>query len=107
MTLEVKNLQLKPAFVEAVQFIGGSINAEDLTEWVTILDGSMVYNPAVDAYESPDGTVGTPAIPEHILLDTPMGVKRVNVGDWIVRDAIGKFFSLEADVLTSKYEEVL
>jgi len=106
MTLEVKYLQLKPIPVEAVQFTGGQENAADLLEWVSTLDGSAIHNPPLEAYESPDGQFGTPAVPEHILLDTPAGVKQVSTGEWVIRDLQGKFFTLNQEALDAKYEEI-
>lgn len=92
--------------VSAVQFTGGQVNGNQITEWVRSQGRGALWYPAVDGWDSPDGKNGFPASPEYISLRTPRGLKDVNVGDFIFQDAEGDFRSLKAGDFANAYAAV-
>ena len=87
--------------VSAVQFTGD--NAEALVAWVRSQDRGARYEVAREAWVSASGKEGVPAVPAHIVLQTPQALKDVEVGMWIYQDEKGDFRTATDEAFNSKY----
>lgn len=89
--------------VTAVQFVGGEENAKLIVDWVCSQDRGARYEPTREAWVSTSGKEGVPAVPEHIVLQTPQALKDVEVGNWVYQDEKGDFRTATHEAFNSKY----
>lgn len=89
--------------VEAVQYVEPGL---DIVLWVRANHGTAHWNWAVDAWTSEGGESGFPAQPEHILLDTVVGLKRVEIGDWIVKGEEGEFYTYAKEDFERDFQQM-
>jgi|KBSSwiStaDraftv2_1062776.scaffolds.fasta_scaffold202696_2 hypothetical protein len=75
--------------IEAVRFDGS--NAEDVIEWV----GSDLCEPC-DA--------GSGDFILSLLVTTPEGARRADTGDWIIKEGLGVFYPLKADLFETRFQ---
>lgn len=85
MSLTVGNFKKRPTVVEAVQLLPSNIS--DVADWC---DGE-VYS------QDPN------SLPQ-LVVQTDLGERVVNSGDWIVRGVRGNFYPVSEDVFLLKYE---
>ena len=74
----------KPVVIEAVQFTGNDAECR-------------AFCPAAW-----DPVARRP----NLIIPTPEGEMLVSVGDWIIKDASGKFYLCHPDIFEKKYERV-
>ncbi|MEV6154933.1 hypothetical protein AB0L53_31790 [Nonomuraea sp. NPDC052129] len=79
--MDIKEYQPTPELVEAVQVVGGQV--EDVVSWI-------------NTYSNLRGIVGQTAIRgrsgEYVDVQTPEGMRRAVLGDYVCHDGAGEFW---------------
>jgi hypothetical protein len=90
MTILARTLKFRtqPLEIEAVRFDGS--NAEDVIEWV----GSDLCEPCAAARGD---------FIRSLLVTTPEGARRADTGDWIIKEGLGVFYPLKADLFETRF----
>lgn len=94
----------RPVVIEAIRFTGGAENATPIIDWILAGGGTARWHEPLDEWTSEDGTLGHPASPEHLAIDTLEGTMRADVGDWIIRGVQGEFYPCKPDIFEATYE---
>ncbi|MEU7864082.1 hypothetical protein [Nonomuraea sp. NPDC049141] len=93
--MDIKEYQPTPDLVEAVQVLGGQV--EDVVSWI-------------NAYSNLRGIVGQTALrgrsAEYIDVQTPEGMRRAALGDYIVHDGNGAFWPTPRPIFERGYVAV-
>jgi hypothetical protein len=75
--------------IEAVRFDGS--NAEDVIEWV----GCDLCEPCA---------AGSGDFIRSLLVTTPEGTRRADAGDWIIKEGLGVFYPLKAELFETRFQ---
>ncbi|GAA1628327.1 hypothetical protein GCM10009733_026340 [Nonomuraea maheshkhaliensis] len=90
--MEIKEYQHAPELVEAVEVVGGQV--EDIVAWI-------------NRYSNLRGMVGQTAIRgragEYVDIQTPEGMQRAGLGDYVLHDRAGEFWSVSKSVFARRY----
>jgi hypothetical protein len=80
----------KPVIVEAFRFTGGSNTESAVPIWfVDAVLARAIF-----------------ALSDCIIIKTPEGDRRADIGDWIIRGVIGEIYPCKADVFAATYEAI-
>ena len=95
--------------IEAMPFEGTPVECMKVYLWVeehTL--GSFEPMAVIDnRTKCPESGVSIDPRDGRMMLATAMGLQHVDIGDWVVKNARGSFYSLKPDVFEEKYEEEL
>lgn len=110
MTTPQRYRKKKPVEIEAMQFVGGAAAATPIINWMLAHDCAATWSEQYDAWESEDGTMGHPAAPEGITIQTREGDMLAGVGDWIIREPFPtgdrKFYPCKPDIFAATYDRL-
>ena len=87
----MKKYRKKPVVIEAVQYLGGKKNAEEILNWIN--------EAAFLAHQS--------SINGNINITTIEGVMSASIDDWIIKGVKGDFYPCKPDIFDLTYEIVL
>lgn len=105
-TVEVttQSIYQKPVTMQAIQWTGGAKAAETIIQWMWSSGTVGVWHGFKASKRSEFGVVLTPVIPEHIEFSTLRGSTHASVGDWIVENPLGDFFSVDPELFATMYK---
>jgi hypothetical protein len=89
--------------VEARQFTG---EHEEIVSWVNDSDGEAEYMAYTPAVRNGLGLELEGAFPACIMVEVEGCEEYVDEGDWVIKDALGKFHTCTAADFIEMYEEV-
>ncbi len=95
--MSVGRFRKRPVVIEAMRFTGGPVSAGLIIQWAS---GVRHYG------RRGNGVYGF-YDPEHLVVRTSMGDMRVEIGDWVIRDAQGEFRSCKPDMFEATYEALV
>lgn len=82
----------KPVVIDAVRWMGD--NTTEVIDWVINSDsGCARYHDAEEEGRT-----------EYLAIDTPEGIMRANIGDWIIRGVKGEHYPCKPDIFRVTYE---
>ena len=90
--MEIREYQHAPELVEAVEVVGGQV--EDVVSWI-------------NKYSNLRGIVGQTAIRgragEYVDIQTPEGMRRAGLGDYVLHDGAGEFWPVPKSIFARRY----
>ncbi|MEV0313542.1 hypothetical protein [Nonomuraea fuscirosea] len=90
--MDIKEYQHAPELVEVVEVVGGQV--EDVVRWI-------------NRYSNQRGIVGQTAIRgragEYVDIQTPEGMQRASLGDYVLHDGAGEFWPVSKSIFERRY----
>ncbi|WP_336214801.1 hypothetical protein [Nonomuraea sp. LPB2021202275-12-8] len=90
--MDIKEYQHAPELVEAMEVVGGQV--EDVVRWI-------------NKYSNLRGIVGQTAIRgragEYVDIQTPEGMQRAGLGDYVLHDGAGEFWPVPKSIFARRY----
>ncbi len=86
-----KRFRNRPHEIEAMLFDGG--NADEIIDWL-----------GEELCETSTSASGFSTTTEALIITTPEGGRRADVGDWIVKGRDGSAYPMKSLIFTSKFE---
>ena len=88
---KIKKYQKKPVIIEAIQF-------QDDAETITAISEFMQKGFSVDYSDDKDNPT--------LKISTLEGIMTANVGDYIIKDVKGEFYTCKPDIFEETYNEI-
>lgn len=90
--MDIKEYQHAPELVEAVQVVGGQV--PEVVAWI-------------NTHSNLKGVVGQTALRgrsgEYVDIQTPEGMRRAGLGDYVLHDGAGEFWPVPRSVFERRY----
>lgn len=95
--MEARRYRKKPAVIEAVQWDGSMMQAEEIIEWIATYGHVALTSKGEGMRSGPS--------PLKVGIRTLEGVMYASANDYIIRGVANEFYPCKPDIFDSTYEE--